>query len=599
MKKVLLLSMIISCCAVHAQFVLNGDAENIGGTCYKLTDEVTYSAGSIWYETLVTLEENFDINFTINLGDLDVNGADGVYFVLQPLGTGLGAAGGGMGYEGITPSVGVEFDTYQNGGYGDPAYDHIAITSDGNLNHTAATNLDGPVNIITGSPNAEDGDDHYIKITWDAAAQTLQAYVDCDLRVSYTGDIINDIFGGDPNVYFGFTGGTGSLFNYQVVCFDYITEIDALVDATVCPGDSVQLSVPEGFASYLWTPDTGISDNTIADPWFSPETTTTYTVAITDLCGFVIYDTVTVEVGYPDFVDLGPDLTLCDGQLWTFNVLTPGATYLWNDGSTGPTLTIDESGTYSVVVTDGACIDGDTISVNYVPAPDITLPEDTLICGIGSEYTIDVTTPGATYTWQDGSHEPTFTITDDGLYYVTVTIGGCQDKDSVLVSYSVAPVLDLGPDIELCVGSSLTINAGTPTATYAWQDGASGNIYTINGPGLYWVEMTINGCTTVDSLLVTPDPCQCIVTAPNVFSPNQDGVNDVFKQVDCDFLSAYHMMVYNRWGELVFETADYNGAWDGRFNGADCDVGTYVYTISYTRLTGESGVVQGNVILVR
>ena len=115
-----------------------------------------------------------------------------------------------MGYDGITPSLG-EFDTYQNGEYGDPAYDHIAITSNGSLSHTAGTNLDGPANIITGSPNAEDGLPHNIRIIWDAPTQTISAYVDCTLRVTYTGDVISDIFGGDPHVYFGFTGGTGSL----------------------------------------------------------------------------------------------------------------------------------------------------------------------------------------------------------------------------------------------------------------------------------------------------------------------------------------------------------------------------------------------------
>ena len=101
-------------------------------------------------------------------------------------------------------------------------------------------------------------------------------------------------------------------------------------------------------------------------------------------------------------------------------------------------------------------MDGDTISVNYVPAPDISLPEDTVICGLENTYTIDVTTPGAAYLWQDGSTEPTFTITDDGLYYVTVTVGGCNDKDSVLVNYSVQPVVDLGPDASLVSACPVT-----------------------------------------------------------------------------------------------------------------------------------------------
>ncbi len=599
MKKILLLLPFLFIGTLHAQFVLNGDAISLGGDCYQLTEETTFSAGSVWYETLISLENNFDVNFTINLGDLDASGADGVYFVLQPLATDLGAAGGGMGYDGITPSVGVEFDTYQNGEYSDPGYDHIAITSNGSLNHTAITNLDGPTQIIMGTPNAEDGDDHAVRIVWDHIAQTLYAYVDCNLRVSYTGDIINDIFGGDPEVYFGFTGGTGSLFNYQVVCFEYTTEIDALEDVTICPGDSIQLTVPEGFASYEWLPNINITDNTINDPYVFPDETTTYTVILTDDCGATIYDTVIVNVGAIEFVDLGPDVTICEGQLWTFNAMVPGGSYIWNDGSTLPTLTIDESGTYWVTVTDGACVDGDTVVATYVPAPDITLPEDTIICGIGTEYTIDVTTAGATYTWQDGSHEATYTITDDGLYYVTVYIGGCNDKDSVLVSYSNAPSVDIGPDLTICPSTQIVISSGTTGFIYEWQDGSTNATFTATEEGIYWVDVTINGCTARDSLTITPDPCICQVVVPDAFSPNHDGINDEFKQLDCEYLSSYLLTIYNRWGEIVFQTNNHAGAWDGTLNGKECDLGTYVYTISYTRLTGESGNLQGNVVLVR
>jgi gliding motility-associated-like protein len=587
---------------LKAQFVLNGDAVSLGGNCYQLTEEVTTSAGSIWYETLINLEEDFEINFSLNFGDLDAAGADGIYFVLQPVGTGLGDAGGGMGYLGITPSLGVEFDTYQNGDYGDPAYDHIAIQYNGVLDHDGLFNLDGPVQIVDGVNNVEDGNYHSAKITWDAETQHLQVFVDCVYRVGFISevlDIVETVFAGDPEVYFGFTAGTGGSFNNQYVCFEYTTEIDALEDVTICPGDSTQLIVPDGFVNYEWSPATGLSDTDIRNPWASPTDNTTYTVIITDECGEAIYDTVNVFVNSGDFIDLGDDLILCDGQLWTFNVLTPGATYLWQDGSTLPTLTVDENGTYSVTVTDGNCIDSDTVSVNYVPAPDISLPEDTVICGIENTYVIDVTTAGASYLWQDGSTEPTYTIDDDGLYYVTVSVGGCSDKDSVLVNYSVQPTLDLGPDQSLCAGTTILLEAGSEGFLYEWQDGSDNNTFLVTTPGTYSVSVTINECTATDEIVIIPDPCVCVVTAPNIFSPNGDGHNDNFKQLDCYDLSQYDMKVYNRYGEVVFETTNMDGAWNGTFEGKDCDLGTYVYTINFTRLTGETGVVTGNVILVR
>lgn len=599
---VFLITGICVCRSVSGQFTLNGDATALGGDCYQLTNETTFSAGSIWYDSLIDLSLDFEINFTLNLGDLDATGADGLYFVLQPVGTGLGAAGGGMGYEGIVPSLGVEFDTYQNGGYSDPAYDHVAIQYNGVLDHAGIYNLDGPVQILAGSPNAEDGEYHDVRITWDAEMGQFQVYVDCAYRVGFITevfDIIATIFGDDPEVYFGFTGGTGSLFNNQIICFSYTSELDALEDVSICPGDSVQLILPEEFTSYSWSPAIGLSDVLISDPWASPETTTTYTVIMTDACGFETYDTVVVSVLTPDFVDLGEDLILCDGQSWTFNVMMPGATYVWNDGSTLPTLTINEAGTYSVVVTDGACVDGDTVQVDYLPAPDIQFPEDTVICGLDNTWLISAETPGATYVWQDGSTESSYLVTEDGLYFVTVTVGGCTDKDSVLVSYASEPIIDLGPDQELCPGAIIILNAGDEIFDYVWQDGATGNQYTVAQSGMYSVVMTVNGCSASDSVLIVDDLCVCEVIGPGAFSPNGDQVNDFFTQLDCTDLSEYTMRIYNRWGELIFETADVFGKWDGTWNGEPAEVGTYIYTMTYTRQDGSTGLTQGNVILLR
>ncbi|MBP9190710.1 MAG: hypothetical protein KBF51_14330, partial [Chitinophagales bacterium] len=338
MKKLILFVALGFTFTGYSQFILNGDAVDLGDGCIQLTEEVTNQAGSVWYDTLISLENDFNVDFFINLGDLDAGGADGIAFVLQPVSTGLGSTGGGLGYDGIEPSVDVEFDTWQNAENNDPVYDHVSIMRDGVLDHLAETALTPATQIISGENNAEDGDFHKVNIVWLADLQTISVFVDCDLRVFYTGDIVADIFDGDPLVYMGFTAATGGSYNYQTVCFNYLTGLDELSDASVCPGDSVQLTVPAGFTSYLWSPDVGISDNTINNPYFSPTETTTYTVTISDECGFTISDTVIVTVASPDFLDLGPDKSLCEGQSFTFNAFTAGAdSYLWSTGSILPT----------------------------------------------------------------------------------------------------------------------------------------------------------------------------------------------------------------------------------------------------------------------
>jgi len=504
-----------------------------------------------------------------------------------------------LGYEDIEPSVDIEFDTWQNGDNSDPSYDHIAIMQDGVLSHAAGTALTGTEQILSGSINAEDGEYHQVRITWDPAEQTISCFVDCELRVEYTGDIIEDIFDGDPFVYMGFTAATGGSFNNQLVCLRYITAVDELEDVVLCPGDSVQLSVPEGFESYEWSPSDGVSDPTISNPWFSPETTTTYTVNLIDECGNIISDEVTITIGSPELVDLGDDLDLCDGETFTFNVTIDDGSYEWSTGSTLPIITIDEAGTYSVTVTSGNCVDADTINVSYSPAPFVDFGPDTIVCGLDEIFTLDASNPGATYEWQDGSTNATYEVTEDGLYIVTVSIGNCTDQDSLAVNYSSFPSVDLGSDILLCPDSSYTIYAGESVFLYTWQDGSTGNTYTVDEPGTYYVDVNSNGCVTRAFIDVIPDPCICEIIVPDAFTPNNDGVNDVFKQVDCSILNSFNMKIFNRWGEMIFETNDNNQGWDGYFNGKECEMGAYVYVIEYDIEERGEGIEKGSFLLIK
>lgn len=600
MKKLLLIVALGFTFTGYSQFILNGDAIDLGDGCIQLTEEVMSQAGSVWYDTLISLEDDFNVDFYINLGDLDAGGADGIAFVLQPVSTGLGSVGGGLGYDGIEPSLDVEFDTWQNADNNDPVYDHVSIMRDGVLDHLAVTALTPATQIISGIDNAEDGDFHKVNIVWLADLQTISVFVDCDLRVFYTGDIVADIFDGDPLVYMGFTAATGGSYNYQTVCFNYLTGLDELSDASVCPGDSVQLTVPAGFTSYLWLPDEGISDNTINNPYFSPTETTTYTVTISDECGFTISDTVTVTVSSPEFLDLGPDKSLCEGQSFTFNAFTAGAdSYLWSTGSILPTLTVFEAGEWWCEVAVGNCVDRDTVSAEYFPGPVIDFGPDTTVCGIGETIFLDATTPGANYLWQDGSTGPTYLITIDGLYYVTVTLGGCVDKDSLAVNYSTYPSVNIGKDFGLCPEQTVDLYAGPNTFIYLWSDGSTSNTFTITEIGTYWVDVNSNGCTTRDSIIAIADPCLCEIIVPNAFTPNGDGINDEFKQLDCQALNNFNMRIYNRWGEMMFETADYNQGWDGKFKNKECEMGSYVYVIDYSIPEGESGRKSGSFTLVR
>ncbi|MEM9986462.1 MAG: L-type lectin-domain containing protein, partial [Bacteroidota bacterium] len=208
--------------SVSGQYVLNGSA-NQQGNCFRLTPATTFRTGSAWYLDKVDISDGFDLYFDIYLGCNDANGADGMAFVLQQVSTSVGTTGEGLGYQGVAPSLAIEFDTWQNPNRNDPTFDHLAIMQNGFPNHGTANELAGPVGILPGNVNAEDCAYHSLRVTWDANTQIIQVFVDCNLRLTYTGDIVNNIFNGDPEVFWGFTGATGGFVNEHFFCLDYIS----------------------------------------------------------------------------------------------------------------------------------------------------------------------------------------------------------------------------------------------------------------------------------------------------------------------------------------------------------------------------------------
>ncbi len=200
---------------LFAQYTVNGFAAQLSCNEYRLTQAANGQNGSVWNNNKINLTQSFDFKFDVFLGDNDSPGADGIAFVLQPISTSVGSVGGGLGYQGIAPAVGVTLDTYPNAGDNDPAFDHIAVQLNGNLVHNTANNIAGPVQIKTGVNNVEDRQWHALRVVWDAPAQRLTVYFDGELRLTTIKDFVTDVFAGNPLVFWGFTGSTGGENNYQ------------------------------------------------------------------------------------------------------------------------------------------------------------------------------------------------------------------------------------------------------------------------------------------------------------------------------------------------------------------------------------------------
>ena len=279
---------------------------------------------------------------------------------------------------------------------------------------------------------------------------------------------------------------------------------DLGADTTLCEGNSLilgeNLTIPPDF---MVTWSDGSINNTL-----TVDTTGTYVVTLTN-GGCERVDSIQVTFVPPPEVFLGNDTTLCEGEELVLTAPdSPGFSHVWQDGSSGQTLTVNTSDTYSIMVFNGGCMVPDSITVNFVPVPVVNLGNDTTVCGDSLVLGRNLVIPdGFTVAWSDGSNGDTLTVDTTGTYSVTLSNGGCERTGSINVTLVGIPSVELGNDTTLCIGENLPLDATFDGATYEWwQDGSQVSndpVYTVSEPGSYRVTIT-NECETfTDSVQIS------------------------------------------------------------------------------------------------
>ncbi|MBX7180955.1 MAG: PKD domain-containing protein [Bacteroidia bacterium] len=516
------------------QFSVNGNASSLSCDCYRLTTASNTQFGSVWNNNLLDLSNPFDFSFDVFLGCND-GGADGMAFVLQPVSTSLGASGGGMGYQGITPSLAVEIDTYQNSS--DPSYDHIAIMQNGGVDHGTGSNLAGPVQASSTSGNVEDCGYHVLRLVWDPAANSFQVFFDGVLRTSYNGNIIASIFGGNSQVYWGFTAATGGQNNEHRFCLNIIPSFNTATPS-VCEGNPTQFN--DASTSNLgsitqWTWNFGDGTPTVSgiqNPSHTYATAGNYNVTLTvnDISGCGASQTFPVLVLPSPQVTAGQDQSVCEGTLINLSIAPadPTLTYNWSppDGIANPnaattTWTALNTTNFTLTVTDAnGCSGSDNFTITVFPNPEAQFTVSNHCLGDIAPFTDQSTVQGGTivawgYNLGDGFsanvQNPGYVYSAPGTYNTTLTV---QDNNGCVATSAPVPVTVYPlptpsfTSTNACLG---TPNNFTSTSTpagslvlYAWDFGDNTNpvpgnavSYTYTFSGQYLVTHAVqdnHGC---------------------------------------------------------------------------------------------------------
>jgi len=159
-----------------------------------------------------------------------------------------------------------------------------------------------------------------------------------------------------------------------------------------------------------------------------------------------------------------------------------------------------------------------------------------------------------------------------------LTYTGCDSIVNTNLTVTPFPVFDLGNDSSICRGEVIVLNPSLVNAGCLWQDGSQNPVYIVSQQGLYWVKASLGNCSITDSIYIGIDESCNTLFIPNAFVP--DGINKIFKPLG-SFSSAtdYYFAIFNRWGQLLFETKNYEQGWDGIYEGKPVQSGVFVFYI--------------------
>lgn len=321
-------------------------------------------------------------------------------------------------------------------------------------------------------------------------------------------------------------------------------------------------------------------------------------------------------------VVIDPDQSaICNGQ----EVLTANAvggyvgadadlTYRWSTGETTQSITVTQSSMVTLVVTNSLNLNC-FVSENYnsiIPNPFTISLSSTLACDDGKPFTISATPSGQTttnlsYAWQlNGIDLPDISsqiqsITA-GIFIVTATDPGpgmCSNSDTLEVIKAPITPTNLSSAQVFCPDEGdVILDAGPNFISYQWSTNESTQTITVSQEGVYMVNATNNfNCVTTDQTELLED-CIPKVFGPNAFRPG--GLNNEF-YLFSEYVEDFEIFIYNRWGNLIFQSAQVDFRWDGTFEGQLLPAAQYSWVVRYTSSFRDRGTIEqyGGVLLLR
>ena len=310
-------------------------------------------------------------------------------------------------------------------------------------------------------------------------------------------------------------------------------------------------------------------------------------------------DTFVIGIKEKKITYTSTNVDLCFKKEYLAAPKLPATELLWSDGSSGATYTFTQSGSAWVMSSNKDCnIAVDSFKVKLTDFV-IAIP-DTFICTQDTLHFQIKLDSVATYLWHDNSTKPNIIIDKPGNYWAFVTVGNCNKKEEFTV-FQKSFAVNFRPDTFICEGEVVKLEVTEPNVQYLWQDGSTSSFIEVKQKGTYTVRITQGNCTTVNNAFVDVIQCENCMHIPNAFTPNNDLINDKFKVITGCIIDNFSMTIFNRWGEQVFASENYNTAWDGSFGGIPLNAGVYFYMVKvkFRKPGSKEELHKGEITLIR
>ncbi|MBA3900749.1 MAG: gliding motility-associated C-terminal domain-containing protein, partial [Bacteroidetes bacterium] len=376
--------------------------------------------------------------------------------------------------------------------------------------------------------------------------------------------------------------------------------------AEVCEGDAITLTGSGSGAGqlvYTW------NNNASNGVSFSPPASNKYVVTGTDANGCTKKDSVNIAVNPLPVIEI-EDAVFCQGDSVQVDAGAGFATYLWSTGATIRTIYVKSAGQYSVTVTDSkGCSNSDNLQVTEQQKKIPKITASGPYCESMPAQFLQVDLPGGLWSgngitdMQTGLFDPG--NSGAGVHAVIYEGGQkCEGKDSINIYVSALPDVNAGDDVNILIGESTQL-IGSGQGNYTWSPSEGLSCVNCEKPVASPQETTTyilkiespDGCSDVDSVTVNVELRDSEIFVPTMFSPNGDGLND--ELLVYGELKSMVLLLYNRWGERIFESTDQAIGWDGTHKGLALDPGVFVYILQVTHHSGRKEQLKGNVTLVR